>query len=143
MSSVVDPQYLEVVIKASKTDPFRQGVKVYLGRSQADVCPVAAVLAYMVLRGTEDGPFFKFADGRALTRERLVTAMRSALRAAGLEESWYASHSFRIGVATTAALCGFPESLIQTLGRWKSSAYMLYICTPRETLCKVTQSLVQ
>jgi len=39
-----NPQYLEVRIKASKTDPFRQGVLVYLGVTHSSLCPVAAIL---------------------------------------------------------------------------------------------------
>jgi len=35
------PQFLEVWIKASKTDPFRHGVSVYLGRTTGELCPVA------------------------------------------------------------------------------------------------------
>ena len=69
-----------VHIKASKTDPFRHGVSIYLGCSQADLCPVSAVLAYMVLRGASPGPFFFFADGRYLTRDRFVSSVRAALR---------------------------------------------------------------
>ena len=58
VDNTTDPQYLEVHIKASKTDPFRHGVSIYLGRSQADLWTVSAVLAYMVLRGATPGPFF-------------------------------------------------------------------------------------
>ena len=58
LSDARDPQFLEVTIKASKTDPFRQGVKVYLGRTSVDLCPVAAVLSYMTQRGVDSGPFF-------------------------------------------------------------------------------------
>ena len=137
------PSYLEIYIKASKTDPFRQGVRVYLGKSNTDICPVASVLAYMVVRGPRQGPFFVFADGHGLTRDRLVTALRSALRSAGIPEHNYAGHSFRIGAATTAAQNGVPESIIKTMGRWESAAYMLYIRTPRETLCAVAQSLMK
>jgi hypothetical protein len=138
-----DPQYIQVNIKASKTDPFRQGVFVYLGRSQGDVCPVAAVLSYMVLRGSAPGPFFRFADGRLLTWERFVAAVRAALRQVAVDDSKYSGHSFRIGAATTAAQRGVPDSLIKTLGRWESSAYTVYIRTPRETLCNVAQILIQ
>jgi hypothetical protein len=38
------PQYLEVHIKASKTDPFRRGAMIYLGRTAGPLCPVAANL---------------------------------------------------------------------------------------------------
>ena len=124
-----EPQYIEVILKASKTDPFRQGVRVYLGRSQADVCPVSAILAYMVLRGSTPGMFFKFVDGRLLTRARFVSSVRSALSAAGISDSRYSGHSFWIGAATMAVSRGFPDSLIKTLGRWESSAYTLYIRT--------------
>ena len=61
------PSYLEIYIKPSKTDPFRQGVRVYLRKSNTDICPVASVLAYMVMRGPRPGPFFVFADGHGLT----------------------------------------------------------------------------
>ena len=143
VDSVDFPQYVEVRIKASKTDPFRQGVSVFLGWKDADLCPVGAVLDYMVRRGSGQGPFFLFSDGRFLSRERFVASVRSALQAAGVEASDYAGHSFRIGAATTAALCGVQDSLIKTLGRWESSAYMLYIRTPREALCAVSRSLVR
>jgi hypothetical protein len=46
------------------------------------------------------GPFFTFGDGRALTRERFVAALRWALASAGLDCSAYAGQSFRIGAAT-------------------------------------------
>ena len=135
------PQYLTVRLKCSETDPFRKGVTVYLGRSRVDLCPVGAVLSYMVQRGEAPGPFFTFEDGKALTRERFVAALRRALMTAGLDCSAYAGHSFRIGAATTAAQLGIQDSLIQTLGRWQSTAYMLYVRTPRETLCAVARTL--
>ena len=143
VNSTAFPRYLEVRIKASKTDPFRRGVTVFLGVSGADICPVAAVLSYMVVRGTAPGPFFRFHDGRPLTRERFVSQVRQALRSAGIDASKYAGHSFRIGAATTASACGLQDSLIKTLGRWESSAYTLYIRTPREILCAVSSELVK
>ena len=142
VDSTAEPQYLVVRIKASKTDLFREGVSVYLGRTKSDLCPVSAILFYMVRRGTAPGPFFRFSDGRCLTRDLFVSGVKLALQAAGVESSKYAGHSFRIGAATTAALCGLQDSLIKTLGRWESSAYTLYIRTPRHTLCAVAQSLV-
>ena len=112
-------------------------------RGSCDLCPVAAVLNYMVQRGSAPGPFFRFANGNYLTRERFVTAMRTALAAAGINPSHYAGHSFRIGAATIAAQQGIQDSLIKTLGRWESSAYTVYIRTPRETLCAVSGLLAK
>ena len=78
------PSYLTVNVKASKTDPFRQGVQIHLGRTYSELCLVAAILSYMVKRGTNDGPFFEFEDSRYLTRDRFVTAVRSGLVASGV-----------------------------------------------------------
>ena len=48
----MDPKHLQVNIKQSKTDPFRMGVKVWIGRTEGDLCQVAAFFAYMALRGS-------------------------------------------------------------------------------------------
>ena len=69
--------------------------------------------------------------------------LKEALIAAGVDASKYSGHSFRIGAATTAAACGIQDTLIKTLGRWESEAYTLYIQTPWETLCKVSQVLAR
>ena len=103
---------------------------------------MAAVLKYMVGRGSGEGPFFTFADGSYLTRERFVREVRAALAHAGVDCSAYAGHSFRIGAATTAARRGVPDSMIKMLGRWESSAYSLYVRTPRETLAPISRSLL-
>lgn len=136
------PTYVAVNIKASKTDPFRRGVTIYLGRTHSQICPVAATLKYVVKRGVSKGPLFIFADGRFLTRERFVAAVREALASSGVDSSKYCGHSFRIGAATTAAEQGIQDSLIRTLGRWQSSAYLLYIRTPRDAICAVAKTLI-
>ena len=107
------------------------------------VCPVAAILDYRVQRGSRPGPFFMFSDGRFLTRAALVSRLKAALVIAGVDDKKYSGHSFRIGAATTAAACGVQDSLIKTLGRWESAAYMLYVRPPRETLCNVSRMLVE
>ena len=37
------PSIVKVQLKQSKTDPFRKGVSIFLGRTQADLCPVPAM----------------------------------------------------------------------------------------------------
>ena len=46
-----NPTVMEVRIKASKTDPFRMGVNLYIGRTNNDLCPIAAMMAYLAIRG--------------------------------------------------------------------------------------------
>lgn len=128
------PTVLRVTIKQSKTDPFRRGIDLFLGKTATDLCPVKAMLNYLLVRVDSEGPLFKFQDGRFLTRQRLVDAIRDALQAAGMDHSKYCGHSFRIGAATTAAKRGMEDSVIKTLGRWKSLAYLEYVKIPRDQL---------
>ncbi len=135
------PTVAQVTIKASKTDPFRHGVTLFLGRTHNNLCPVTALAAYLASRDDSPGPFFKLATGCPLSREVFVSMVRRALSAAGFDASLYAGHSFRSGAATTAAACGLEDSLIKTLGRWNSAAYQLYIQIPREQLAGLSARL--
>ena len=135
------PMVLKIRLKASKTDPFRKGVDVVVGRTNNKLCPVSAMLSYLVVRGNQPGFLFHFQDGKLLTKNRFVEAIRSVISKLGLNPRDYAGHSFRIGAATTAGACGLSDSTIQMLGRWSSSAYLLYIRTPREQLAKFSEAL--
>ena len=86
------------------------------------------------MRGSAPGPLFIFADGRLLTRQRFVDRVRDGLEKAGVDQSKFCGHSFRIGAATTAASKGVEDCVIKTLGRWESLAYLQYVKLPREQL---------
>ena len=79
------PGLLRIIIKQSKTDPFRKGVALFVGRTGTTLCPIAALLDYLVVRGSAPGPLFSFADGRLLTRSRFVEKVRDGLKRAGIE----------------------------------------------------------
>ena len=142
VDSHLGPTYIAVNIKASKTYPFRRGVTIYLGRTHGQICPVAANLAYVVERGFSKGPLFIFEDRRLLTCERFVSAVQQALAATGVDSWKYCGHSFCIGASTTGAEQGVQDSLIRTMGRWESSAYLLYIQIPRDTICTDAKTLL-
>ena len=127
-------------MKQSKTDPLRQRVE---GTTQFQVCPVEALNKYIGVRSPDPGPPFIFQSGAPLTRQALVSHLHEALEKVGIDHSRYNGHSFRTGAATTVAQHGLEDSLIQTLGRWKSSAYKLYIEIPRSQLAAVSLKLVQ
>ena len=45
-----EPTVVRISIKQSKTDPFRQGVKIFLGKTGSDICPVTAIIRYIGIR---------------------------------------------------------------------------------------------
>ena len=124
VDSRFDPNSLEVTLQHSKTDIHGRGCTLYIGRLHTSTCAVLAVLGYLAIRPATPGPLFIHRDGLPLTRAQLVSAIRSTLQISGMDISRYSGHSFRVGAATAAARAGLPDSLIQTLGRWKSSAFL-------------------
>ena len=135
------PTLIRIHVKSSKTDPFRHGGDIYLGRTSKDLCPVGALLASMAVRPARQGPLFVYMDGTPLTRDKLVETVRRTLQQAGISPAGYSGHSFRIGATTTAAQAGLEDSVVKMLGRWESSAYLRYIKTPRETLAALSSCL--
>ena len=63
LDSQTDPTVVRVHIKESKTNPFRKGVYVNLGRMENELRPVAAISAFLVVQCREASPFFHFASG--------------------------------------------------------------------------------
>lgn len=131
VDDTANPSMIQIRIKQSKTDSFRRGVSLFIGRTGAALGPVSAILDYLQRRGMSDGPLFRFEDGRPLTRQLFVQAVRGGLKIAGVDQDKYAGHSFRIGAATTAAARGVEDSIVKTLGRWESLAYLRYVKIPR------------
>jgi len=50
VDNVTNPSIMQVRIKSSKTDPFRKGVDLYVGRTNTDFCPISAMMAYLSRR---------------------------------------------------------------------------------------------
>jgi len=140
-----DPQLLKVHLKKFKADQLGKGVDVYIGRTDCPLCPVVAIMQYMAIQDSKEGPFFQFQDGHPLTKSSFTSRVRDALKATGLPEQNFARHSFHIVAETTAARAGIEDSVIRTLGRWSISAYMylVYIRTPREQLASFSRALIQ
>ena len=114
-----------------------------MGRTDSPLCPVAAILKCIEVRGDTPGPFFVDSSHKALTKQKFVSQIRIILNSIGLQQDQYAGHSFRIGAATTAELAGVEDSTIQTLGRWHSAAFLQYIQTPKEHLAALSAVLAK
>ena len=103
VNSRENPSFLRVFLRRSKTDPFGNGIALYVGRTYHSISPVTAVLSFMARRPHLQGPLFIHENGSPLTRSHLVKQIRQALSQKGIVVSKYSGHSFRIGAATTAA----------------------------------------
>ena len=134
---------LEVNIKMSKTDPFRQGCSITVAPSGSEICAVEAFKTYCAFRPLINHlPAFQFVDGRFLTRQALGDSIRDLLTSAKVPNvHQYTTHSFRSGAATTAAEVNLPDWLIKALGRWRSDSYQVYIKTPKTVLRSVPSRL--
>ena len=109
--------------KYLKPIPFGKGCTLTLGQGRSPLCPVESLFSYLEIRGGSDGPLFVRSNGAPLTRTVFTERLRRLLSQTGIT-GHFGNHSFRIGAATTTGLAGVPEHIIQTLGRWSSSAYL-------------------
>ena len=142
VDSIEQPRMVSVFLRRSKIDQFGTGMRVYLGVTYQNLCPVGAMLSYLALRGQSSGPLFRCQDGSPLTKQGFVGKFRQALRSLGYEEGCYAGHSFRIGAATATAVAGVEDSTIKLFGRWESDAFQRYIKTPRSELASLSGQLL-
>ena len=108
-------------------DPFHKEVDLFVSKTGSSLCPVAAMLSYLCVRDMANGPLFKFADGRVLTRQRFVSAVSEDLDKAGIDSSKYSDHSFWIRAVTMVATRGIEDCIV---GRWESVAYLQYVKIP-------------
>ena len=141
VDSHTSPSAVRILLQRTKTDPFWKGVFIFLGKTSSVVRPVTASLHFLSIRQACNETLFVWRDGSPLSHHRFVQEFRVILQAAGLDQSRYAGHSFRIGAATSAARAGIPAHLIKMLGRWESEAYLLYVRTPCQDLVQVSPLL--
>ena len=106
---------MTIFVRASKTDPFREGCCVRVGV----LCPVRAMREYLAMHPSGSGPLFVTARGHYLLRQDIVTLLERCLP--GITD--VNTHSFRIGGASAAASAGIADSQIQIMGIWSSGAY--------------------
>ena len=125
--------FMRIWLFRSKGDVHHEGVPVFVPAYSENpkYCPVAWMSALLRVTQTSStkptDPLFKFPNGRLVLKSRFIRWLKLQLKILGIDPSQYAGHSLRIGAAVSAARRGMDESLIQKLGRWKSSTYLLYI----------------
>ena len=104
-----NPTIVTIHLSHSKTDPFKAGVSIHLGWSGCAVCPVAAILGYIMQHGLH-GPLFLFGDRSPF--QGLMGRVKQALTQHSINSTGFTGHTFRIGAATSMPLAGLKDSFI-------------------------------
>jgi len=144
--SIDHPTHVCLTLPASKTDPFRSGVTVFISRTPDALASVCAVRSlqhlFMNFPASSSSPLFSgSSDGLALTRTQFISTLKLRLTSLGYPASNYSGHSFRRGAATSASAAGLSPDEIQSLGRWRSDCYKIYIDTPTDKLIKLSSRI--
>ena len=71
------PRILQLFLKQSKTDQFRQCIKVYVSATDSIICPVKAMLSYLAKSNSQPGPLFITKEGKGWTSAMFHTAFKS------------------------------------------------------------------
>lgn len=72
-----NPSYITITIRSSKTDPFGTGCMLFAGWTNDVVCPVTALLSYLLIHPASAGPLFIHSNGWPLTQAGMVAAVRA------------------------------------------------------------------
>ena len=131
----VHSSHLNVHVKVSKADPFRNGSDLIIHATGSSICPVRAMTKCLDTTTHNNKPLFIFCNESYLTRSSLTSILRALLRRSSIDISRYSSHSFRIGVATTAAAANIPDWLIKVMGSFLSEISHQYgVCVLHHAL---------
>ena len=87
-------------------------------------------------------PFLSIDGRKQIKYDKFSATLKRMVAVQGFDPEKFSTHSLRIGGATALAAAGIPDSTIQTLGRWKSLAFLAYIRTSIATLQRALLSMI-
>ena len=68
------PSVISICLHQAKTDPFGERVlSIYLSRMNSELCPVVAMLNYLVAHPSIQGPHIVHQDGSPLLKQQFIT----------------------------------------------------------------------
>ena len=114
----------EFLLPHHKADQYFEGNRVMVMAEQFCHNPLIHFKKYLLSRDTlfpVSSPLWLTADGHVPTRSFFMTRLHTFF------DKSIAGQSMRAGGATSLAENGVPPSIIQPLGRWSSSAFLIYI----------------
>jgi integrase len=105
---------LSILLPRSKTDQEGAGKTKVMPRLDSDLCPVAAIEAWIAAAGITSGRVFRGIDRHghvhdSLNDREVARMIKRRAVAAGLDPKRLAGHSLRAGFVTQNALAGTPD----------------------------------
>ena len=156
----IQAEHLEIVVRKSKTDQYRQGNIVYIAKTNGPACPHALLLHFYSLTGIQpcsNEYIFRSlsslkksslnkADNKPFSYSRCREIVKETQTAVGEDPVQFGTHSLRSGGATAVAesMKGIPggDRLLRLQGRWKSDTSRdMYIKDSMTNRLSVTKSL--
>lgn len=155
---LVHDDHLEINVRSSKTDQFRQGNKVFIAKSGGVTCPHSLLSRYFSAASIDlNSSAYIFRtlqphrkDGsytlgpRRLSYTRCRELVKESLLAIGINSVSYSTHSLRSGgatfIANNLAKSGSSDRLLMLHGRWKSeSAKNMYVKDSLDSRLQLTK----
>ena len=134
---------LHIRLKCPKESRSAAATVVDIYENRSGLCPVKAYTKWVKLKNREkDLPAFRSFNGTPFTGAKLNRTM-GVLLGPHTDKSigYFATHSFRIGLASMLGQAGFEDQDIMTSGRWSSRVFERYIKLAR-TKRKVMQEKI-
>ena len=92
-------------------------------------------------QATDQSLLFIFPNGDLLNRKTVASMLKALTKKCGLAKGRYKAHSFRKGATSTLAAAGIPDSTIQTMGRWSTDCYKIYINLSQSQISNFAKAL--
>ncbi|OCT76959.1 hypothetical protein XELAEV_18032163mg [Xenopus laevis] len=138
-------QILKGLTRKNKSVDTRKPITIELLNELINVLPEVAVNAYECIlfralfilaffaalrrvcshQAKSHRSIFLHQDGKFVSRYQFASMQKMCLLKLAIPTEGFKTHSFRIGAALQAALLGFNENTIKTIGRWESARYKL------------------
>ena len=120
---------LHVRLKCPKESRAAAAVVVDIYQNDSQICPVRAFQKWAkYARHAPDRPAFRLTNGTPLTGARMNKVMKDLLGPyTDRKLGFFATHSFRIGIASMLGQAGFEDQDIMATGRWSSRVFERYM----------------
>ena len=141
--------HMQILLKTQKKDRIGKNEVVDVFGTNNFFCPIKAYKKYKKstskLSFSAQKPNFRTKDGKAYTGNMFNTDLKTLLSSVidYTTMGKISSHSFRIGITTMLGKLGFSDQDIMAIGRWSSSAFELYIRSPRSVRAKTAKRMAE